>query len=187
MTRRERERAERHDLIVRTARELAEAEGWAAVTTRRLADLIEYSQPVLYSHFAGKDAIVAAVAVEGFAELADAVDRARTAVGSPPDAVHAVAEAYVDFAETNPAVYDAMFSRAAGLPFARPDAPVPLRDAFAGLRATVAPVAGTRDPDVLTEVAWGALHGLVTLERDGRLSDGNHAGRLATTVALLLG
>jgi AcrR family transcriptional regulator len=31
------------------------------VTTRRLADRIEYSQPALYSHFEGKDAIVSAV------------------------------------------------------------------------------------------------------------------------------
>lgn len=112
---------------------------------------------MLYSHFTGKDAIVAAVAVEGFAELADAVDRARTVAGHPAAAVRAVAEAYAGFAEANPAVYDAMFSRAAGLPFARPEAPTPLRDAFAGLRATVAPVAGNRDPDILTEVAWSAL------------------------------
>ena len=40
------------------------------MTTRRLAELVEYSQPVLYSHFDGKDAIVRAVAIEGFADLA---------------------------------------------------------------------------------------------------------------------
>jgi AcrR family transcriptional regulator len=44
--RRERERAARRRLIVTTARMLAEAEGWDAVTTRRLSTEIEYSQPV---------------------------------------------------------------------------------------------------------------------------------------------
>ena len=68
--RRRRQRAQRHDLIIAAARDLAEAEGWEAVTTRRLAELVEYSQPVLYSHFDGKDAIVRAVAIEGFADLA---------------------------------------------------------------------------------------------------------------------
>jgi hypothetical protein len=34
-------------LIITTARKLAEAEGWDAVTTRRLSSQIEYSQPVL--------------------------------------------------------------------------------------------------------------------------------------------
>lgn len=68
-TRRERQRAERHRLIVDTAHEIAETQGWDAVTVRRLAEAIEYSQPVLYSHFAGRDAIVAAVAEQGFPVL----------------------------------------------------------------------------------------------------------------------
>ena len=45
--RRERERAQRHQLIITAARELAEADGWEAVATRRLAERVEYSQPVL--------------------------------------------------------------------------------------------------------------------------------------------
>lgn len=44
---RERERAEREQLIVTAVRELAENEGWNAVTTRRPAAEIEYSRPVL--------------------------------------------------------------------------------------------------------------------------------------------
>ena len=75
--RRDRERAQRHQMIITAARELAEAEGWDAVTTRRLAERIEYSQPVLYSHFDGKDAIVRAVAIQGFEELANHLRRAR--------------------------------------------------------------------------------------------------------------
>lgn len=53
------------------------------MTTRRLAEQIEYSQPVLYSHFSGKDAIMAAVAVEGFAELAAELHTARTSAAGP--------------------------------------------------------------------------------------------------------
>ena len=77
--RRARERQQRERLIVATARELAEAEGWDAVTTRRLAEAIEYSQPVLYSHFSGKDAIVRAVALDGFTRLAATLRDARQA------------------------------------------------------------------------------------------------------------
>ncbi len=68
--RRARERAARRQLITATARKLAEEEGWDAVTTRRLSAEIEYSQPVLYKHFAGMEGIVASVAVQGFGELA---------------------------------------------------------------------------------------------------------------------
>src|SRR4051812_34094346 len=95
--RRERERAERERLIIDAARELAEAEGWDAVTTRRLAEQIEYSQPVLYSHFKGKDAIMAAVALEGFAELAAELRAARTGAADPRAALAAVAAAYALF------------------------------------------------------------------------------------------
>lgn len=63
--RKQREWAERERLIVATARELAEQQGWDAVTTRRLAERIEYSQPVLYSHFRGKREIIGAVALQG--------------------------------------------------------------------------------------------------------------------------
>ncbi|WP_031512367.1 TetR/AcrR family transcriptional regulator [Streptomyces sp. NRRL F-5123] len=217
-TRRERERAERERLIVTTARELAEAEGWDAVTTRRLAAEIEYSQPVLYSHFKGKGAIMAAVAEQGFAELAATLRAART--GSPPEAagrgvdsarrgeagaagtgeagpdrtagtpatagaaaLAAVASAYTDFAQQRPALYDAMFTHAVDLPFATPEAPAPLRDAFGELVRAVAPLTGGDDPALLTETFWAALHGLVTLTRSGRLPTADHAGRLSLLIA----
>lgn len=51
--RRAREGAQRHRLIRGAARELVEAEGWDALTTRRLAERVECSQPVLHSHFKG--------------------------------------------------------------------------------------------------------------------------------------
>ncbi len=45
------------------------------MTTRRLADRIEYSQPALYSHFEGNDAIMTAVALEGIRGTRDVVPR----------------------------------------------------------------------------------------------------------------
>lgn len=60
------------------SRKPAEPEGWSAVTTRRLASEVEYSQPVLYSHFKGRDAITAAVAVERCGMLATALRTACT-------------------------------------------------------------------------------------------------------------
>src|ERR1700746_3716277 len=95
--RRARDRAARPPLIVATARKLAEAEGWDAVTTRRLATEIEFSQPVLYKHFSGMDAIAEAVAIEGFSELADALRLARTEAATPHLSLTGMARAYLDF------------------------------------------------------------------------------------------
>ncbi|MGW6914255.1 TetR/AcrR family transcriptional regulator [Kitasatospora sp. NPDC054939] len=185
--RRERERAERHQLIIRTARELAEAEGWDAVTTRRLAERIEYSQPVLYSHFAGKDAIVAAVALEGFSAIAVHLRAAQVGVEDPVEAFAAMARAYTEFAYANPALYDAMFTMAVDLQFAGDATPAPLREAFGELADVTGRVAGGRDPEVFTETTWAALHGLVTLTRAGRLRAGQEQHRLGLLIDSLLG
>src|SRR5690242_4511265 len=109
--RRERERAARRQLIITTARTLAEAEGWDAVTTRRLSTEIEYSQPVLYKHFSGMEQISDAIAVDGFGELAEAIRVARAGADGADAALIRIADAYLDFARDNPAVYDAMFTR----------------------------------------------------------------------------
>src|SRR4051794_37536340 len=128
--RRERQRAERHRLIVDSARQLAEAEGWDAVTTRRLAERVEYSQPVLYSHFANKDAIVTAVALEGFAELATLLARAREGADDGR-ALRAVLDAYLGFAQERPALYEAMFRLPVQTPFGDPEtSPAAARAAF---------------------------------------------------------
>ncbi|MEU2119981.1 TetR/AcrR family transcriptional regulator [Streptomyces sp. NPDC016459] len=175
--RKERERASRERLIIATARELAEQQGWDAVTTRRLAERIEYSQPVLYSHFRGKREIIGAVALEGAAEMATALRAAASAADGPRARVTALARAYLDFAERHPAVYDAMFQLDGGLAFAEEETPEPLKDAFAALVEPLGEVAGEGvRPGLFTEVFWAALHGLATLTRGGRLPAGD-AGR----------
>ncbi|MGW0845382.1 TetR/AcrR family transcriptional regulator [Streptomyces sp. NPDC002787] len=168
--RKERERAGRERLIVATARELAEQSGWDAVTTRRLAERIEYSQPVLYSHFRGKREIIGAVALEGAAELAVALRTATSAADGPRARVTALARGYLDFAERNPAVYDALFQLDGGLAYAQEDTPEPLKDAFAALLECLSEVGGDGvHPGLFTEVFWASLHGIATLTRAGRL------------------
>ena len=182
--RRVRERAARRHLITSTARAVAEREGWDAVTTRRLSTEIEYSQPVLYKHFASMEEIVDAVAVEGFRELADTLGAVRRDDDSPEETLRRTAQAYVGFAGENPALYDAMFTRATRLRFGgTPDTPAQLRTAFAELRRAAAFVAGERDVDTLTEVLWAALHGLVTLDRSDRLRPGRDDDRIRLLVA----
>ncbi len=196
--RKQRERAERERLIVATARELAEEQGWDAVTTRRLAERIEYSQPVLYSHFRGKREIIGAVALQGAAELAaelrGAAAEAEAGAGAGASAsvegvrgrVTALARAYLDFAERNPAVYDAMFQLDGGLAFAAEDTPEALKDGFAALLETLRHVAGEGvEPGLFTEVFWASLHGLATLTRAGRLPVGDAERRVWLLVSRL--
>ncbi len=165
--RRDRQRARRHQLIVTAARELAETEGWEAVTTRRLAERVEYSQPVLYSHFHGKDAIVSAVALDGFSELATQLRRARQAAPEPGQALRAVCRAYLEFAAERPALYQAMFILPTDLKFASAETPPPLRACFDEFVSCFRPDNGRRE--LFAEVLWSALHGIAVLSESGRI------------------
>lgn len=167
--RKSRQRAERETRIVDAARSIAEREGWAAVTIRRLADEIEYSQPVLYSHFANRDAIVAAVALQGFRDLTGALQA--------HPGLDAVARAYLTFAREQPAVYQAMFALPLELTFADEATRPELKQAFAALAAALP--AGTDDPETTTELFWAGLHGLAELTRCNRLRPDAGEARLA--------
>jgi AcrR family transcriptional regulator len=182
--RKERRRAEREHRIVAAARGIAEREGWDAVTIRRLAEGIEYSQPVLYSHFENRDAIVAAVALEGFRELAVAVREAAAESAGQRNALKTVAMAYLAFAFGHPALYAAMFVLPTNLRFAQVDTRPELRAGFDALAAVVKPVCV--DAESATETFWAALHGLVELERSGRIRPGARVERIDLVVRALL-
>jgi AcrR family transcriptional regulator len=179
-----RQRAERESRIIAAARVIAEGEGWDAVTVRRLAGEIEYSQPVLYSHFENRNAIVAAVAVEGFQEFTVALQDAARGAAGPRDALEKVAMAYLGFASSCPALYEAMFILPTDLRFADAETRPELRAAFAALATVVTPFCV--DVDVVTETFWAALHGLVELERSGRIRPGARVERIMLVVRAVL-
>ena len=179
-----RDRADREHRITAAARLIAAGEGWSAVTIRRLAEVIEYSQPVLYSHFENRDAIVAAVAVEGFRELATALRQAARGLSAGRDAIRNVAATYLTFAGEHPALYEAMFTMPTGLRFAEADTKTELKDAFAALAAVLTP--SSIDVEIATETFWAALHGLAELERSGRIRPSARDERVALVVDGLL-
>jgi AcrR family transcriptional regulator len=152
--------------------------GLGGVTTRRLAERVEYSQPVLYSHFKGKDAIVAAVAEEGSAELAELLRDARTAAGGrePESGLRAVCRAYLRFAVEHPALYQAMFVMPTQLKFASDETPVALRAAFdAFVEALPEDTVGR---EARAELLWAALHGISALSATGRIPAHGEKARL---------
>jgi len=179
-----RDRAERELRIVATARVIAEREGWDSVTIRRLADEIEYSQPVLYSHFENRNAIVAAVAVDGFRELTAALRDAAGGSRGAARALKSVAVAYLDFALRQPALYEAMFVLPTDLLFARSETRPELRAAFQALAAVVTPFCA--DTDLTTETFWASLHGLAALEASGRIRPQARDARIALVVRALV-
>jgi AcrR family transcriptional regulator len=171
--------AERRQQILDEARAMAEADGWTAVTSRRLADAIGYTQPVLYGHFpGGKNEIMRTVALAGFAELA-AATRAAMGGTAGPQAVAAVADAYLGFAAAHPSLYEAMFQLPLDARFAQDDSEAELRSGFDALGAALGSDAG----GTATELLWSALHGMSLLERAGRMRQEHRPSRIAELAA----
>lgn len=186
--RKTREKADRRARIINCARAVAEAEGWESVTTRRLAEAIEYSQPVLYSHFpGGKAEIMNAVALEGFAQLAVVANAAVQHHRTDRTRLRAVANDYLDFAGANSAAYTAMFALPISARFASGQSEPELRGAFDNLAAVLRNRPNPpRDVETATELLWSSLHGLATLERDGRLRSNAHRDRIEQLVELFV-
>src|ERR1700757_4836221 len=130
--RKRRDKQARRAQIISAARRIAEVEGWPNVTVRRLSDEISYSQPVLYAHCGSREGILAAVAIEGFQEIGLALEKARK-LGKPENAVESVANAYLEFAASSPALYEVMFSLSLTVPFDQAATPPELHFAFSQL------------------------------------------------------
>lgn len=167
--------------IISTARRIAEQEGWPSVTVRRLSDEISYSQPVLYSHFESREAILAAVAIEGFREIGVALEKARTRA-KPGKAIDAVAAAYLHFAESSPAMYEVMFSLGLSIPFGDAATPQELRFGFSQILALFQ--GQSAKPEVVAELFWANLHGIAELTRTRRLPRSRQKERLRILVDL---
>ena len=176
-----RDKQVRRAQIIGAARRIAELEGWSNVTVRRLSDEISYSQPVLYSHFASREEILAAVAVEGFQEIGLALEKARKRPRRG-NAVESVAIAYLEFAASSPALYEVMFSLSLSLPFDNAATPPELRFAFSQL-LELFQGQGAKS-EVLSELFWASLHGVAELTRTNRFPLSRQKDRIKTLVEL---
>lgn len=180
--------------LVAAGRAMVEAEGEAAITLRAVARAAGVSQAAPYHHFRDKTALLAAVASEGFIELAAAL---RDVAGGVPEArqrLDALGAVYVRFARRSPGLYRLMQGPALSAP--PPEVAADAGDGAgvddgtspdpsgqtalsAARTASAAPLFDcVREalPDAEDDqwraaaaAAWALVHGLATLVNDGRL------------------
>ena len=93
--------------VVEAAARLADADGLESVTLARLAANLGVRAPSLYAHVGGLEDLRIRIGARGSRELADALGRA-AAGRAGKDALHAVAEAYRDYARAHPGTYAAL-------------------------------------------------------------------------------
>ena len=92
--------------------------------------------------------------------------------------------AYLAFALSHPALYEAMFILPTHLRFAEAETRPELRAGFEAIAAVVTPFCV--DVEVVTETFWAALHGLAALERSGRIRPSARGERITRVVRAIV-
>ena len=143
--------------------------GVEAVSLREISQAAGVSHTAAYRHYADKQALLAALAEDGFRQLADINRRTIAATpGGPVPQLMACGRAYVRFGVQRPHVLQLMFSQAIPDWSAHPS----LQQASEELAQTLAGVvaagqaAGAMQPAPLgqmTLTAWSLVHGLAML------------------------
>lgn len=108
--RRERLRIQVRSDIVKTAKDIAREDGWTAVSIRKIADVIEYSPPILYEYFESKDKLLEAIRLEGFDYLQTEFVKIKGHFSNPQKQLVEVAQTIWHFAVENPEVFQVMFN-----------------------------------------------------------------------------
>jgi len=176
------------DALVRAARRILEKDGVAQLSLRRVARAAGVSPAAPYHHFADKQALLDAIATQGFAALTAGM-RARMAKKSDPAGrLDASGVGYVVFAVENPTLFQLMFSGDGRRSFGDTALTAARDSAYGVLQAAVADtsVDGTANPLVCLRL-WSLVHGIAKLivERSIKPSDYGAADSEALAVRVL--
>ncbi|WP_448518150.1 TetR/AcrR family transcriptional regulator [Rhodoflexus sp.] len=106
--RKEREKQEMRDLILRTATHMFVEEGYDKTSIRNIAERIEYSPATIYLYFKDKKELFYAIHERAFEQFFAHLSAAE-AVSHPIQRLRRMGELYIDFAFQNPELYDLMF------------------------------------------------------------------------------
>lgn len=161
-------------LLAEALRVLAEGEP-TSLSLRELARRLDVSHAAPYRHFADKDALLAAIAQQGFELLAGDLEDA--AAGHPDEPLRQLADtgwAYVRFALHQPQHFQVMFGVSAVDQAAFPDLHAAGQRAFDVLlrvieRGQRAGSVVPGEPYELAVSAWAQVHGLAMLLRERQL------------------
>ena len=161
------------DLLTAAAALIAER-GPQGFSLREVARRARVSEAAPYWHFSSKEALLAAVAEQGFMELARVMADVHTRVKDPRQHFQEMGIAYVRFALTHPSHLRIMFGPEIRDKTAHPSLHTASERAFELLVSTI--VEGQRagrirrgDPMDLAVSAWALVHGLSALIIDGQL------------------
>lgn len=105
----ERRKAQTKEHIKKAALKIADKEGWEKVSIRKIADLVNYTPPIVYEFFKDKNDLYHQLVIDGFTRLSKTTLNNIEEVKSIEDKVVAVAKSRLLFAQKYDTLHYLMF------------------------------------------------------------------------------
>lgn len=161
--------------ILDAALQIVKNEGWQALSMRKIADMIEYTAPIIYEYFASKDAILLELTRKGYLLLAKELREAKAAHNSSAEQLEAMWIAYWNFAFENKELYQVMFgvstSCSCEMVNKLPEAELPW-ELFSTAIGELMQISDLDSDIICTKyyTFWSVVHGLISINLLGRNS-----------------
>ena len=164
--------------ILDAALQIVKEEGWQALSMRKIADVIEYTAPIIYEYFSNKEAIILELTRKGFLILSRDMEEALQKHKSHDKQLEAMWLAYWNFAFTERELYQVMFgvnTNCCEMAKIIPESELPY-DHIAGV---IEKIMGTPTEDevcIKYFTFWSVIHGLISINllQRGRSDEMNH-------------
>lgn len=173
------------DALIRTASGILENDGLPALSLRRVAQAAGVSSAAPYHHFADKQALLDAIATEGFSTMRREMLARMEKETDPRARTQACGIAYIAFALHNPALFRLMFGG--------DDRPLsgdtalgePRRLTYSVLEQAVAAESpkGTADPLTCLGL-WALVHGIAKLILEGGIRPSEYGVKSSLALAV---
>jgi AcrR family transcriptional regulator len=163
------------DQLLSEARRLLETEGLDGLSMRQLARRVGVRAPSLYFHVESRDDLLREIISEGLQELGVRLEAAAGSGGASRDRLHAMAGAYVAFAEESPHRFALIFGPC---PIERrPDDDLGAQ-ASAAVLAVAEGLVGPEHALFFAEAVWSLVHGytMLRLAEQFRINPDHEAG-----------
>src|SRR6202000_1026160 len=154
--------------ILDAALKIVKEEGWQALSMRKIADMIEYTAPIIYEYFSNKDAILLELTRQGDLKLSKELKEARDRHHKPEKQLEDMWLTYWNFAFANKELYQGMFGITTNCSCEMvnelPEVDLPY-DLFSAVIGQMLNLTDLESEAVCTRyyTFWSVVHGLVSI------------------------